>query len=329
MKTETHHMMNETISVKCPACSHEFPLSDAVLGSVRDDISKELQADLQRRESQLADRNKALLAQQDALKKQSDAMQDEVDQLAKKRVTEQLAEVRKKAEQQATEAQETVLKQLREELESKSQALKTAREQELELLKQKRELTEQKENLALEIERKLGEEREKLKEQLQAKSDEENRLKLAARDKVIDDLNEKLKDAQRKAEQGSQQMQGEILELDFFAQLSAAFPLDRITEVSKGVRGGDVLHEVVSNTGRSCGLVLYENKRTKNWSDGWITKLKGDMINAKAEIGVIVTEVLFKAGTTRRIASSHSLSLSSIQLGLCPTRQSLRSATAR
>lgn len=284
--------MKEAITVKCPACSHEFPLSEAVMGSVREDISKELQADLQRRESQLSERSKALLNEQEALKKQAEGIHDQVDQLAKKRVTEQLAEVRKRAEQQAMEAQESILKQLREELNSKSLALKAAREQELALLKQKRELEEAKENLQLEVQRKLDEERAKLKEQLQSKIDEENRLKFAERDKIIADLKENLKDAQRKAEQGSQQAQGEILELDFLAQLIATFPVDRIAEIAKGVRGGDVLHEVVSHTGRSCGFVLYENKRTKNWSDAWITKLKGDMIGAKAELGVIVSEVL-------------------------------------
>jgi hypothetical protein len=109
---------------------------------------------------------------------------------------------------------------------------------------------------------------------------------------VISDLRKKLEEAQRRAEQGSQQTQGEVLELDFERRLRDAFPLDQITEVSKGTRGADISHEVRSKTGRTCGIILYENKRTKNWSDGWISKLREDMLEKKADLGVIVTEAL-------------------------------------
>ena len=129
---------------------------------------------------------------------------------------------------------------------------------------------------------------------MRAASDEENRLKIAEKEKVISDLMLKLDEAQRKAVQGSQQTQGEVLELDFEQQLRQTFPIDAINEIAKGVRGADVLQEVRSNLGRPCGLILYELKRTQNWSDGWVAKLKEDLRNAKAEIGVIVTEVLPK-----------------------------------
>jgi len=138
----------------------------------------------------------------------------------------------------------------------------------------------------------LDAERAKLKEQAKAQADQENRLKIAEKEKVISDLQKKLEEAQRRAEQGSQQTQGEVLELDFERQLCGAFPADEITEISKGIRGADLSQEVKSKTGRSCGTILYENKRTKNWSVGWIAKLKEDMLEKKADIGVIVTEAL-------------------------------------
>jgi len=286
--------MTESIAVRCPSCHHEFPLGEAVLGSVRDGLTKELHADVERREKTLAEKLKTLSEQQSALKKKAAEQQELVEAQVRQQVARATEEIKTKAAKQALEAQEVVMKDLRAELSDKAGALRKAQEQELELRKEKRLLEEAKEALKLEVQRTLDEERGKLKEQLRAASDEENRLKIAEKEKVIHDLMSKLDEAQRKAAQGSQQTQGEVLELDFEQQLRQTFPIDQINEISKGVRGADVLQEVRSNVGRPCGLILYELKRTQNWSDGWVAKLKEDMRGAKAEIGVIVTEVLPK-----------------------------------
>jgi len=286
--------MTESITVRCPKCSEEFPLGEAVLGSVRDGLEKELGADVERRERALAEKSKTLADQQHALARQAAGQQEQVEAQVKQQVAKATQEIQAKAVKQATEAQELAVQDLRSELAEKAGALRKAQEQELELRREKRQLEEAKEALKLEVQRTLDEERGKLKAQLRAASDEENRLKIAEKEKVIHDLMLKLEEAQRKAAQGSQQTQGEVLELDFEQQLRQAFPLDQINEISKGVRGADVLQDVRSNLGRPCGLILYELKRTQNWSDGWVAKLKEDMRNAKAEIGVIVTEVLPK-----------------------------------
>jgi hypothetical protein len=286
--------MTESIAVRCPSCHHEFPLGEAVLGSVRDGLTRELHADVERREKTLAEKLKSLSAQQSALEKKAAEQQEQVEAQVKQQVARATEEIKTKAAKQATEAQELAMKELRAELTEKAGALKNLQAQELELRREKRQLEEAKESLKLEVQRTLDEERGKLKAQLRAASDDENRLKIAEKEKVINDLMLKLEEAQRKAAQGSQQTQGEVLELDFEQQLRQTFPIDAINEISKGVRGADVLQEVRSNVGRPCGLILYELKRTQNWSDGWVAKLKEDMRNAKAEIGVIVTEVLPK-----------------------------------
>ena len=286
--------LDQTISVHCPACGQEFPLSEAVLGSVRHGLEKELQVEIEHREKNLADKRRALGEQQAALTRKAAALDEQVEGLVKQRLEQQVDEIKTKAAKRAAEAQETILKELREDLSEKAAALKKAQDQELDLRREKRQLEEAKEALKLEVQRTLDEERGKLKERLRAAADEENRLKIAEKEKVISDLKTKLDEAQRRAAQGSQQTQGEVLELDFEQQLRQAFPVDQISEISKGVRGADVVHEVRGNTGRSCGVILYETKRTQNWSDGWIAKLKEDMRSVKAEIGVIVTEVLPK-----------------------------------
>jgi hypothetical protein len=283
---------NKTISVKCPECSYEFPLSDAVLGSVRTTITDELQANISRRERELEAKLKTAKEQQTAVDKKAADLDELVESRVRERLKKEVGEIRDKEAKKAADAQAVIVKELQTELDEKTGALTQAKEQELALRREKRRLEEAKEALALEVQRTLDDERGKLKTLLKAQSDEENRLKIADREKVISDLKTKLQEAQRKAEQGSQQAQGEVLELDFEQRLRSAFPVDQINEIAKGVRGADIAQEVMSKAGRSCGIILYENKRTKNWSDGWITKLKEDMRKAGAEIGVIVTEAM-------------------------------------
>jgi hypothetical protein len=283
---------SESITLKCPVCDNEFPMSDAIKASVREGVALELQTSIGEREQAVAAKQKQLAEKEAAIKEQAAAMERQIATEVDKRLCDQVEKAREEAQKKAREAQETTVKQLEAEVVEKSAALKAAQMQELTLRKEKRQLEEAKEALQLEVERRLDSERGKLKIELKALADEENRLRILEKEKLISDLRDELKSAHRKAEQGSQQTQGEILELDFEAQLKEAFPFDRIEGISKGVRGGDVHQEVISTVGRSCGAILYENKRTKNWSDTWLPKLKEDMRKSGSEIGVMVTETM-------------------------------------
>lgn len=377
--------MNESITVKCPSCSHAFPLSEGVLSSVREGISRELHGDLAEREKALETSQQAFRDEMASLKREKAELQEHVDALVETQLREKEAEIRAKAEEKAirkatedqaialkaleqerdekaaalkkaqedqlallaekrqlqeakdqlaidnqkaleaerekilqelqqhveeaarvkmaereaalkkaNEDQELTLKALEQERDEKDAALKRSREEQLALLAEKRQLQEAQEQLALENQRKLDAERESLRETLQKQADEASRLKLAEKEKVISDLSAKLQEAQRKAEQGSMQTQGEVLEVDFEQRLRQTFPIDRIEPVSTGARGADISQEVISRTGRSCGTILIETKRTKAWQDAWTAKLHGDMRTARADIGLIVTETLPK-----------------------------------
>ena len=281
-------MNTSAIPVTCPSCGHEFPLSGAVLGSLRDDVRKELAADATKREQAVEKKLSEIRDREEKLLKQSIDLDTEV----QKQLGLRLKETEGRARKQAEDSLALKMQDLQAQLNEKSGALKTAQEQELALLRDKRRLQEEREAFAVEMARKLDAERATLRQQLGEQFDEQNRLKLAEREKVIEDLRLQMEALQRKASQGSQQTQGEVLELDFTARLTTTFPADKIEEVSKGVRGGDVSQQVISPTGRGCGMILYETKRTKNWADAWVPKLKEDMRNAKAELGVIVTETL-------------------------------------
>ncbi len=117
---------------------------------------------------------------------------------------------------------------------------------------------------------------------------------MAEKDKLIADAQRQVEEMKRKMEQGSQQFQGEVQELELEALLRAKFVRDTIEPVPKGEHGGDALHRVLGPLGQICGTILWESKRTRNWSDGWLGKLRQDQRAAKADIAIIVSQVLPK-----------------------------------
>lgn len=171
---------------------------------------------------------------------------------------------------------------------------KDMRNQLTELTQAVREANRAKDNAELDMQKKLSQEEAKIREEATRQADDRQRMNLAAKEKTITDLQKALDDAQRKAAQGSQQLQGEVMELDFETALAEAFRDDDIAPIAKGVKGGDIAQTVRSPRGVSCGVILWEIKRTKNWTDGWIPKLKQDLRDSRGNIAVIITEVMPK-----------------------------------
>ncbi len=196
--------------------------------------------------------------------------------------------IRKKVEDEILTEQKDLKKQLLE----KEEKISEFRENELKLREEKRKIEEEKKELKLEVQRQLDQERKKIEETTFKQAYEEHRLKDLEKEKLINDLKKSLEDAQRKAKQGSQQLQGEVLELDIEEMLRQSFKGDIIEPVAKGVVGADIKHTVKSPKGFTCGIILWELKRTKAWSDSWIAKLKADLRSEKANIPVIISQVL-------------------------------------
>ncbi len=180
------------------------------------------------------------------------------------------------------------LEDLEKQLSEKDKKVEEMQKFELELRKEKRQIEDEKKQLKLEVERQLDEQRKKIEESVTKQILDEHRLKEAEKDKLITDLKTALEDAQKKASQGSQQTQGEVLELELETLLKKEFPLDNITEVKKGIRGADILHEVVDRNGRVCGRILWESKNAE-WSQTWAPKLREDQREAKADLAALVS----------------------------------------
>lgn len=171
------------------------------------------------------------------------------------------------------------------------QKLKAAEQAELEARKRAAAAADAERNVELTVARRLDEERGKLREATAKERDDEHRQRLAERDKVIADLRAQVEEVSRKAAQGSQQLTGEVQEIDLLEVLSTEFPNDRFERTSKGQRGADVRHTVMG-PGGAAGVILWESKRTKLWSDTWLPKLREDQRAAKAEVAVIASETL-------------------------------------
>jgi len=281
-------MDNQTI--KCPYCKKEFPLTETISKQLREEISEEFEEKNKKRDIDIAEKEKSLSAKEEEIKQAKKSLNEEVETKVKVATDE----IKKKAKQEAVKEVSVDLEELKEQVAEKDEKLEQANKAELSLRKKTRDLEESKKNIDLEIARKVDEEREKIKESASKSVEESHRLKVKEKDKKIEEMTDQIIELKRKAEQGSQQTQGEVLELELEDVLNSNFPHDNIKPVPKGIKGADVLQEVISPSGQFCGTVLWESKRTKTWTDKWVEKLKEDQREAKADTAVLVSVVLPK-----------------------------------
>ncbi|MEK7070729.1 MAG: DUF2130 domain-containing protein [Patescibacteria group bacterium] len=214
----------------------------------------------------------------------SQAFSHQIDE-AKERA---VAEVKKEFEEKQSD-EVTNLKKLLKDKEAKADEM---RERELKLLEEKEKIEEEKKEIELKVKRQMDEERQRIKERAQNEVEEAHRLKDLEKEKKIQEQAKALEEMQRKLQQGSQQTQGEVLEEHLEQTLRAMFVFDSIEPVPKGIRGADIIQVVQNRHGNVAGKIIWESKRTKAWSNEWVTKLKSDKRSVKADLAVLVSDVL-------------------------------------
>jgi hypothetical protein len=270
-------------------------------------ISKEKETEIQSLSEELKEKDKNLAEARKIeleLRREKTKFEDEKQafELEKQRQLDAEREKIKEDALKAFEAERLVkdrdkeqeLKLLNEQLEVSRKQLDETRATELELRKEKINLEDEKRSFEIEKQRQLDAEREKIREDAQKKAEEDMHLKILEKDKQLQDAMKANMDLQRKLQQGSQQTQGEVLELELEGLLKGWFISDAIEPVPKGITGADVIQKVFSNAGQPCGSIAWESKHTKAWSEQWIAKLKEDQRAVNADIAVLVTEVLPK-----------------------------------
>ncbi len=275
-------------TVTCPYCSKGIPLTEALSNQIKEGLRREYEARAQEKEVGLKRREEEMRKKASELDDSRKALEETV----ARRLAVEKTRLLRDAQEKAKEELSNELKDLKEETLEKARLLDEARRNELELRKKARELEEEKKGLELEVARRLDAEREKIRQAAVEMFSEEHRLKDIEKDKKMDDMRRMIEELKRKTEQGSVQAQGEALELDLEALLRTSFPIDVIEPVPKGIRGADILQRVYAKSGQCSGTIAWESKRTKAWNDEWITKLKDDQRETKAEIAVLVTETL-------------------------------------
>ncbi len=278
----------ETGMITCPSCGHEFALSDALTSQIREELKGELQEGVARREAEAKRRLDEIRAKEQDLEKSREAL----DQQVEDKLRQRLSETKEKAAKEMEDRYAGELTDMKEALRKSREDIKNFREQELELRKKQRELEQAKESAELEVARKLDEGRSKIREEVEQKVAEQRRLKDLEKESVINGLKADLVNMTRKANQGSMEVQGEALEQDFESQLKRIFQHDDIQRVPKGVRGADLIQTVRTSDGATCGVIFWETKNTKVWNDQWVSKLKDDMIEGRASLGIIVSVIL-------------------------------------
>lgn len=280
--------------IKCPKCGQQFPMEEAVSEEYKKELREQMQLYKKQKDSELAKRE----AEYEAL-------------AAKKEI-----EFSQKLQQEKIQLQQTLETSLRKtivtDFENKVQLLeqnnkdneeklKLSRQKELEFLQKEQALKNREAELEISVQKtlqqersKLSEELRKLEEQKSAAKETDYQMRLKELEKQLDDQKKLAEEMRRKAEQGSMQLQGEVQELALEAMLHSAFPFDVISEVGKGVKGADCIQTVRNNFGQECGRIIYESKRTNNFSTDWIEKLRTDMRSTGADVAVIVTQAMPK-----------------------------------
>ena len=284
-------------TIICPECKTEIKLTESLAAPLIETTKRDFERRLAQKDADFAKRDKTLREQEEALAK---AKENQDSQIAEKlklervKITEEEAKKAKLTLANDLEQKAKELTELQGVLKQRDEKLAEAQKTQLEFLQKQRELDDAKRELDLTVEKRVQEGLTATRDQAKKEAEEGLKLKVMEKEQTITAMQKQIEELKRKAEQGSQQLQGEVQELELEALLAAKFPLDQIVPVPKGEHGGDVLQRVVSPLGQKSGTILWESKRTKNWSDGWLTKLRDDQRAAKAEIAVIVSQALPK-----------------------------------
>jgi hypothetical protein len=284
-------------TIICPNCKTEIKLTESLAAPLIDSTRREYEKRLAQKDADVAKRDAALREREETLSRAQQTIDEQVTEKLKLERGKISVEEAKKAKlflQTDIDQKTQALADLQEVINQQNTKLTEAQKAQADLLRKQRELDDAKRELELTVEKRVQAGLATTRQQAKKEAEDGLKLKVMEKEQTIASMQKQIEELKQKAEQGSQQLQGEVQELELEALLRAKFPWDTIEPVPKGEHGGDVLQHVVGPNGQPCGTIIWESKRTKSWSDGWLTKLREDQRTAKAEIAVIVSQSLPK-----------------------------------
>ena len=271
--------MSQPNTTQCPNCGTDINVNELLYQELEKQAQKKYQ-------SQLADEKNKLEKQQHMIAEQQSKIEDTI----KAQLTESLRVEKAKLKQQLEQDQAERIKAMQTELDDNAKKVISLNKAQSEVERLKREKQSLRTEIELESQKILTEKLASQSAKIQQQVNNQVEFKIAEKETVINQLKQKLTEAQRQAEQGSTQLQGEVQELAIEEWLSSHFPLDTIEEIKKGANGADCIQIINTQVRENCGSIYYESKRTKNFQPSWIEKFKGDIQVKGASIGVLVTQ---------------------------------------
>ena len=291
-------MTNQT-TIKCPNCSTEIDINEVLYHQLENKYknehlaqTKKLEAEIEAKRKEYKTHLDSLKAQEEALKEQKEKFEEEIKKATQIQLKAERVKLQENLRKEILDEQSESMALLQKQLEEKSNQVKELNVAKAQIGQLQREKEEMESAIMAKAELALNEKLKLEKEKIQKATDEQNELKLRQKDEQLRQLQEQLQIAQRKAEQGSMQLQGEVQELAIEEWLKEKYPFDTIDEVKKGARGADCMQIVHTRESQNCGKIYYESKRTKDFQKSWIEKFKADMREKGADIGVLVTDVM-------------------------------------
>ena len=301
--------MSSQNSIKCPNCGTQIDIDEIFYHQIEEKFKqqhlleqKKLREEIEAKRKEYKTHLDTLKVKEDALKEEKEKFDEELKKATKAQLKIERNRLYEELKKELVEEQSESVALLQKEIEEKSKQVQELNAAKVQIEQLKREKEEASSAAKVEAQKALNEELKKEKERLEKLANEEkerltkqvleaNELKLKAKDEQIEQMKRDIENAKRKAEQGSMQIQGEALELTIESWLSSQFPFDTVDEVKKGAFGADCIQTIHTRELQNCGVICYESKNTKAWSESWIAKLKQDMLKVGADIGVLVTSV--------------------------------------
>ena len=291
-------MTNQT-TIKCPNCGTEIDINEVLYHQLENKYrnehlaqTKKLEAEIEAKRKEYKTHLDSLKVKEEEFKEQKEKFEEEIKKATQIQLKAERVKLQEDLRKEILDEQGESIALLQKQLEEKSNQVKELNVAKAQIGQLQREKEEMESAIMAKAELALNEKLKLEKEKIQKATDEQNELKLRQKDEQLRQLQEQLQIAQRKAEQGSMQLQGEVQELAIEEWLKEKYPFDTIDEVKKGARGADCMQIVHTRESQNCGKIYYESKRTKDFQKSWIVKFKADMREKGADIGVLVTDVM-------------------------------------
>jgi len=203
-------------TITCPKCQSEIKLTESLAAPLIEATRRDFGQRLDSMKAEMAGREAALRAGRDELAKAREAITAEVEDKLKCARTQIEADAAKRARLALAgdiEQKSKEIVELQDVLKQREGKLAEAQRAQADLLRKQRELDDARREFELTVETRVQQGLEATRTQARKDAEEKLNLKVAEREQTITSMQRTIEELQRRAEQGSQQLQGEVQEL--------------------------------------------------------------------------------------------------------------------